>query len=177
MNFNELADKAHSNAVNHGFWEEKWSNEHCLMLVITEIGEMVEAHRKGHRADIDAFVKYDERIAFDDNFERHVKDTVEDEFADIAIRLFDLAGALGVDFDKMNPCRYHRAFDKFDFAENAFALCKGLARDAIGVEKRIQFGVEYVKNWAESLSIGLPWHVEMKMQYNENRPKRHNKGY
>ena len=68
MNFNELADKAHSNAVNHGFGDEKWSNEHCLMLVITEIGEMVEAHRKGHRADVDAFVKYDERIAFDENF-------------------------------------------------------------------------------------------------------------
>ena len=77
----------------------------------------------------------------------------------------------------MNPCRYHRAFDKFDFAENAFALCKGLARDVIGVEKRIQFGIEFVKNWTESLYIGLPWHIEKKMQYNANRPIRHNKGY
>lgn len=36
MNFNELANKAHTNAVNHGFWKERWSNEHCLMLIITE---------------------------------------------------------------------------------------------------------------------------------------------
>lgn len=60
--------------------------------------------------------------------------------ADVAIRLGDLAGALGVDFDKMNPCKYHRAFDKFTFTENAFALTKGLCRDIIGIEKRIQFG-------------------------------------
>jgi len=177
MNFNELADKAHSNAVNHGFWDEKWSNEHCLMLVITEIGEMVEAHRKGHRADIDAFVKYNERIAFDENFERHVKDTVEDEFADIAIRLFDLAGALGVDFDKMNPCRYHRAFDKFDFAENAFALSKGLCRDGIGIEKRIQFGLDFVTKWAQELNIELAFFVAQKMRYNVMRPYRNGKQY
>ena len=45
MNYNKLAEEAHENAVKHGFWETKVSNEHCLMLVITEIAEMVEAHR------------------------------------------------------------------------------------------------------------------------------------
>lgn len=49
MNFNELANKAHSNAVKHGFWEKRLSNEHCLMLVITEIGELVEADRSNKR--------------------------------------------------------------------------------------------------------------------------------
>ena len=38
---NELAEKAHSNAVKHGFWDKKFNNEHYLMLVITEIAEMV----------------------------------------------------------------------------------------------------------------------------------------
>lgn len=178
MNFNDLANKAHTNAVNHGFWKGRLSNEHCLMLVITEVGELVEADRKKRHAKIDRFVEdgkeYPEFIG---RFEDWIKDTVEDEFADIAIRLFDLAGALGVDFDKMNPCRYHRAFDKFNFAENAFALCKGLARDVIGIEKRIQFGVEYVKKWAESLNIDLGWHIDNKMNYNETRPILHGKGY
>lgn len=177
MNYNNLAKKAHYNAVKHGFWKDNLSNEHHLMLIITEVGEMVEAHRKGNHADIDAFVKYEERIAFDENFVRHVKDSVEDEFADIAIRLFDLAGALRVDFDKMNPCRYHRAFERFGFTENAFGLCKGLSRDAIGIEKRIQFALEYVINWAESLSIGIAWHIDAKMKYNENRPMLHGKKY
>ena len=47
MNYNELAEKAHSNAVKHGFWDKKFNNEHYLMLVITEIAEMVEADRRG----------------------------------------------------------------------------------------------------------------------------------
>lgn len=44
MNFNKLAKESHANAVKHGFWEKRESNEHCLMLVVSEIGEMVEAH-------------------------------------------------------------------------------------------------------------------------------------
>lgn len=167
MNYNNLTARAHNNAVNHGFWENKESNELCLMLVITEIGELVNADRKGKRADVDGFKLWMKQTKVVESkypsdtdvcreyrperlFERFIKDTVEDEFADIAIRLFDLAGALGVDFDKMNPCRYYRAYDRFSFTENAFALCKGLSRDTIAIEKRIQFGLAYVKNWASS---------------------------
>lgn len=177
MNYNKLAEKAHENAVKHGFWETKVSNEHCLMLVITEIAEMVEADRKGIDADIEAFEKYESRIAFDENFERHIKNTLEDEMADIAIRLFDLAGALGVKFDKMLPCRYYRAYSKFSFTENAFALSKGLCRDSIGIEKRIQFGLEYVTKWAKSINIDLDWHIDEKMKYNATRPLKHGKAY
>ncbi len=187
MNYNDLAKKAHSNAVKHGFWKDKLSNEHCLMLIITEVGELVEADRKNRRPkDIavfkDACKRHAgnedwERVGFGNSFAEHIKDSLEDEFADIAIRLFDLAGSLGVDFDKMIPCRYYRAFDKFSFTENAFALCKGLSRDAIGIEKRIQFGVEFVKNWSESLKIDLAWHIAQKMKYNGSRPALHGKKY
>lgn len=52
MNFNKLAKESHANAVKHGFWEKRESNEHCLMLVVSEIGEMVEAHRAGKRATL-----------------------------------------------------------------------------------------------------------------------------
>ena len=91
--------------------------------------------------------------------------------------LGDLAGALGVDFDKMNPCKYHRAFDKFTFTENAFALTKGLCRDIIGIEKRIQFGLEYVTKWAKSINIDLDWHIDEKMKYNATRPPKYGKAY
>lgn len=192
MDYNKLKVKAHSNAVKHGFWEKRLSNEHCLMLVITEIGELVEADRSNkRRAKVDWFNKkmktsiicrgLDPNISKERGYEvaynETIKGSIEEEFADIAIRLFDLAGALGIDFDKMNPCRYYRAFDKFGFTENAFALCKGLSRDVIGIEKRIQFGIEYVNKWAESLNVDLAWHIEQKMKYNENRPIMHDKKY
>ena len=206
-NYNELKEKAHSNAVNHGFWKDRQSNEHCLMLIITEISELVEADRKsimarklkfekalsyesylsnlsiyGYDTEEKAkqYMSYDDwkRQTFNhDCFRENIKDSFEDEFADIAIRLFDLAGALGVDFDKMQPCRYYRAYDKFSFTENAFALCKGLCRNTISIERRIQFGLHYVEKWTQFLGIDLAWHINMKMQYNENRPTLHGKKY
>lgn len=181
MTYNDLTERVHSNAIKHGFWNEKRSNEHCLMLVITEIAEMVEANRKRNKAGGGAklIIKQDmgKGKAFDDAFEAIVKNTVEDEMADVAIRLFDLAGALGIDFEKMKPCRYFRAFDKFSFTENAFGLVKGLSRTQIAIEKRVQFGIAYVFEWAKSLHVNLPWHINAKMKYNENRPPKHGKLY
>ena len=175
MKFNKLAKESHANAVKHLFWEKRESNEHYLMLVVSEIGEMVEAHRSGKRANLEVY--NDGTFNSSENFKVLIKDTLEDEMADVAIRLGDLAGALGVDFDKMNPCKYHRAFDKFTFTENAFALTKGLCRDIIGIEKRIQFGLEYVTKWAKSINIDLDWHIDEKMKYNATRPPKHGKAY
>ena len=174
MNYNDLAAKSHENAVNHGFWDRKVSNEHCLMLVITEIAEMVEAHRISRKANTEAYNEIpNEQIGF----ERFIKNTLEDEMADIVIRLADLAGALGVDFIKMQPCRYYRSFGMFSFTENAFALCKGLSKDTIGIKKRIQFGLDYAFNWAKYENINLEWYVRQKMQYNDGRPALHGKKY
>ena len=43
MNLNELRDKAYKIACEHGFHDKKYSNEHWLMLVITEISESIVA--------------------------------------------------------------------------------------------------------------------------------------
>ncbi|MBR8725509.1 hypothetical protein ACTMKN_11000 [Bacteroides pyogenes] len=185
MNYNELKEKAHSNAVNHGFWKKRLSNEHFLMLVITEISELVEADRNELKADkagfdtgmANAFQGIIRPDWFNKVFRACIKNTLEDEMADIAIRLFDLAGALGVDFEKMQPCRYCRDFDRFSFTENAFALVKGLSKDQIAIEKRIQFGLNYIESWARQQGINLKWHITKKMKYNQFREAMHGKKY
>lgn len=192
INFTELAERAHRNAANHGFWENNPSTEHFLMLVVTEIAEMVEADRKGNIAVIKHIRKQNNLAAaqkirmteevdnapdFNAAFIENIKDTMEDEMADVAIRLLDLAGRLGMDFNRLADMRYHRAFDHFTFTENAFALAKGLCRDRINIFKRIQFGLFYIKWWAESQGVNLKWHIEAKMRFNESRPKMHGKAY
>lgn len=186
MNYNELAHKAHSNAVEHGFWDEKLSNEHCLMLIITEIAELVEADRKNHVADIQQYKEdanptgYFSRFGkkgFKEAFENNIRNSLEDEFADVAIRLCDLSGALGINFDMMQPCRYYRAYDKFTLTENAFALCKGLCKENIAIARRIQFGIYFIECWARALNINIENHVALKMAYNLNRISRHGKKY
>lgn len=40
--------RAYDNAVKHGFHDKSLSVGHCMMLVLSEVGEMVEVHRKGY---------------------------------------------------------------------------------------------------------------------------------
>ena len=185
LNYNEFSRKAHQIAVNHGFWDKNVSNEHCLMLTCTEIAEIIEADRKNRRAQLAMFNREKatpQPSGMAENhwrfcFEQFIKDTIEDEFADTFIRLCDLAGELKIDFDKMNPCRYHRAFERFTMTENAFGLIKGLSKGQIAVEKRIQFGLDYLVGWAKCNGINLEWHVKQKMRFNQGRPERHGKKY
>ena len=127
-----LATMAHKAAVEHGFWDMNHSNEHCMMLVIAEIAEMVQADRSGRHADLQMYKCTNmsdsqgwHNVFNPELFRRHVKDSVEDEMADVVIRLYDMAGNIGMDFNKYNEIRYYRDFDKFEFVENAFALTKG----------------------------------------------------
>lgn len=182
MKRNEISENAHKNAVEHGFWDVRKSNEHCLMLICTEVAELVEADRKSLVADKQKFNEWmlsgnPHEHVFENAFEKWIKNALEDEFADIYIRLADLAGALGIDFDKMQPCRYYRAFDKFSFTENAFALIKGLSKDHIAIEKRIQFGMGFIEDWTKQHGVNLEWHIAQKMKYNQSREIMHGKKY
>lgn len=47
MNFNKLAKESHANAVKHGFWEKRESNEHCLMLVVRRLAKWLKRIEPG----------------------------------------------------------------------------------------------------------------------------------
>ena len=187
MTRNEFAFKAHANAVAKGFHSVKQSNEHFIMLIITEISEFVQADRDGKWCG-SSLAMYKDLIdpntparaangSWVDNFKVWIGKCAEVELADIAIRLADLAGLLGLDFEKMNPCNYHRSFDRFTTTENALALTKGLCNTQISVERRVLFGLDYVFSWACSLGVDLWFFIGEKMKYNEARPERHGKKY
>lgn len=187
MTRNEFAFKAHANSVAKGFHRVRHSNEHCIMLVITEISEFIQADRDGKWC-WSSLAMYKDLIdpgsparaangSWVDNFEVWIGECAEVELADIAIRLADLAGLLGLDFDKMNPCNYHRAFDRFTLTENALALIGALCNTQISVERRVFCGLDYVFNWADSLGVDLWFFVGEKMKYNETRPERHGRRY
>lgn len=187
MNHQSFIGVAHKMATEHGFWDKPNTNEHCLMLIVSEIAEMVEADRKGRRANVGEFERHVPPCngTFDGTlpeiatewFKDTIKDTLEDEMADIAIRLYDLAGALGVVLDKYKDINYNREFDKYDFCENAFALTKGLCDGRFHIEKRIAFGLKFVQMWADYLNVDLEKHVIWKMAFNAVRGYRHGKKY
>jgi NTP pyrophosphatase (non-canonical NTP hydrolase) len=178
MDLNQLSSKAHENAKLKGFWDNIKSYEHYLTLVITEIAEAVEADRTGQRADVES---YNHCLASDDifesdmecyikqSFEKLIKNSVEDELADTAIRLLNLAAFLQIDFTRLCPSRYYRVFSRFSFTENAYTLIKGLCRDQIAIEMRVPFAIDYLQMWAESLGIDLEYHIQEKIIYSDKK--------
>ena len=97
MEFTDYIDQAHDNAVEKGFWDQKREIGTLLMLIVSELGEALEAHRKDRFADLETF---DRELLKGESFKeihkRYLKDTFEDEIADTFIRLFDLCGGLNI---------------------------------------------------------------------------------
>ncbi len=76
MEIKQTAKEIHSIATEKGFWEDQHRNFlEKLMLIVSECGEACEAYRKDDWPN------------------------VKEELADVAIRLFDLAEAFGIDIE------------------------------------------------------------------------------
>jgi NTP pyrophosphatase (non-canonical NTP hydrolase) len=109
-----LIAQAHLVAKEKGFWDTERNVSEMLMLIVSEVAEAQEALRKNHNADkavADGLIhdieleKSDEEFQIDKGiwkslFEEKIKSSFEDEIADVAIRLFDLCGGLGIDLEK-----------------------------------------------------------------------------
>lgn len=190
IKWNELRDKTHANAVEHGFWETKPSNEYFLCLVISELMEAVEADRKGRVADRESFEFHlkeetkeckmpveseDYKKCFIYYFKDKIKDTVDDELADAAIRLLDLAGANNLNLNRF--CLQHVVTPKKSFTENIYAIVKDLVNYKYSQEEQINYALHQIRRLSEILKINLLWHIEQKMIYNESREKMHGKSY
>ncbi|MBF0595036.1 MAG: nucleotide pyrophosphohydrolase [Candidatus Omnitrophica bacterium] len=75
LSVQEMCDLCHSIAKSKGFWDKERNVGEALMLVVTELAEAMEAHRKQDQ----------------ENF--------KEELADTLIRLFDLCGGMGIDIE------------------------------------------------------------------------------
>ena len=101
---NQSAEIIYKNNAEKGFWDSQRNVGEMLMLITSELGEAMEAHRKGKFANWQLFDR--ELISnlpinsFEFSFQKHIKDTFEDEVADAIIRLLDMAGGLKIDLEK-----------------------------------------------------------------------------
>lgn len=64
MNLNELRDEAYATAKANGWHEQEYSDEHYLMLIITEVAEAVQADRNNRHADVAKFKEYQTYYGF-----------------------------------------------------------------------------------------------------------------
>lgn len=191
----ELISRSYGVALSHGFLDKPLSLGHHLMLVLTEVGEMVEADRKGLRADLVGFregkLSPDDVMSCDDfvvRFNRYIKDTLDDEMADVAIRLFTLCGCSGIE-PEVFDCRYEfRAmFDADTFCECCYTLscilchCEGMAIDSeddcVPMSFVVGSALSFLFALGDRYGVDLLKQIRLKMLYNEKRPIRNGKLY
>lgn len=185
----DLIERAYSCACAKGFHEKSLSVEHYLMLVLSEIGEAIEADRKGKRAFCEQFFESADGEDFLHQFPVYIKDTLEDELADVCIRLYDMCGALGVEprveYDTMDV-DFKEIFGDDTFCERMYYLSRLLCSTSGVVEddgtdeclpQVVGQSLSFLFALANDMGIDLMYHIELKMRYNEERPYLNGKKY
>ena len=111
---NDLRDVIHLTARRKGFWDNDRNLGEMLMLVVTELSEAMETHRKdGSIIPISNEIKEAMAEMSDEEFKEHfvlvAKDTFADEMADALIRIMDICGGLHIyiDWHVKNKIRYN----------------------------------------------------------------------
>lgn len=185
-----LTTRAFDTACSHGFHDVERSNAHFMMLVLSEIGEMVEADRKSRRVKLHGD-ELDNTLRFNDfvpTFEILVKDTMEDELADVVIRLLDFCGKRGISLFMGNDGivdmqdKFVEMFGDMSVCEQCFYLSRvitsiGDDAPAQDLPSLVACAISFCFEFATFHKIDLLWHIEKKMAYNETRAKMHGKNY
>lgn len=189
---NALKDRAYKTAVAHGFHEEEKPDAYWLGLVMSEMGEAINADRKGWLADAVLFNDDLSKMSFNDSFEAHIKDRVEDEIADVVIRLLDFAGMKGYEllfgataqilFDSKDALLYFKVngLPGMLFFLMVF-LTKGFDCDEQELRICIYNIIYILDDCFDKITCGsdcdLWWFVKQKMRYNETRAMLNGKRY
>lgn len=183
---NALKEKAHKTAVEHGFHDEEKPDAYWLGLVMSEAGEAINADRKGRHADTKRFEENPGKWPFDLNFRIYIKDSVEDEIADIVIRLLDFAGLRGYELnfvedytisDPVFPVLEREGLVSVLFQLNyAIGFYYDSYNLGTGINKLIFIYSECFGKMTGS-DKDLWWFVEQKMRYNDLRPRLNGKKY
>ena len=115
----EMTEYVHSIAKSHGFWEDtelllstsemdkkplrSMIFAQKIALIHSELSEALEADRKGKWASVEEYEESSRTLEDTDMknimFKINIKDSVEDEIADAAIRIMDLCGYLGINLE------------------------------------------------------------------------------
>lgn len=170
----ELIERAHSQAKAMGWWDGERNMGEVMMLIVSECGEALEAHRSGRRADLKRydFEMNDAPLHVDDPaflFRSYIKDTFEDELADIVIRIADLLGHMN-HTPSRGPVEHH--YD--NVGEDLFHVVKLLYHHSPVFYNTAML---YTFSIAEYHNIDLWRHIDLKLKYNLTRGKKHGKAY
>lgn len=191
MNILELIGESHEISKEKGFWEGEKNHSETVLLIIANVGEVVKAHKNKRRADWTAYASAESSgTEFKVMFKEHIKDTLEDEMANVIIRICDFIGGTNVNIFKLNPwMREYANFPLNEFFMHAqvSGIYEGqLAEwlhaalwECASYPREKDHGLThlmcYIGRIVSEMDIDIERHIEMKLKYNRTRPKLYGK--
>lgn len=188
----------HKNAVNKGFWDEELPPSHYQGMIVSELGEMINAHRAGliTKINLDELINETDDEKFKKRFEEEVKNNYEDEAADVVIRALDALANHGEDdmrcllidalyqMDKnlrmeLEEGGKMEAYKELSMPSHAYLLIRAAGDIDLkyGLVGSLCYIITEMRIIAEILGFDLLKHIQVKMRYNEMRPYKHGKNY
>lgn len=166
----------HGIAQGHGFWKES-SIHQKTVLVVYELAEMVEAHRKDKQVSGSDRALIVEGSLSMGNYINMIKGTVEEEIADTIIRCLDLI--TGYDFrylpDTLPMRLTHNFSDSVcDIMEAVLQARWNIADTASSAWSQI---INTMVEFARMEDIPILEIVKIKIEYNSTQPHKHGKNY
>lgn len=179
----ELSKQIHGYQLRKGFWDVERSIDHHMMMIITEISEAVEADRRDKRAQMDEYnywkpvlIRQAQFRDFPDLYRKDIKNTIEEEFSDIAIRSIGIAIHLGMDYYDFEIMDTPAAMPEHDFtnhtfSENAITIIRFITNHECSHMAAALTVLHNIFQWAASMDIDLISHIKLKLEYlNFNLP-------
>lgn len=186
--FQSIRDLAHDTARSKGFWGKDRDSAELLMLIIGELGEAQEAHRKGLFSDWAGFDG--SSLEFLEAFELHIKDTFEDELGDVCLRILDLMGAMAwsVDIVKVDMGLWSLGKRLLFVADHVIRVSRlipgrlgravfDISGEFVDARDNLNKALSGVVAIADIYDVDLLRGVRMKLKYNDKRPRLHGKRY
>ena len=184
IDFNSFAKQIHKNAKAKGFYDKPRNIGELFMLIVSEMGEAVEAHRCLRFSKLDVFEEHYKanRDYFKDFFRMHVKDSFEDEIADVVIRLLDYCASIGEEISEGKISDLAPKEVPENIGEALFEMVGTLrwiylASDPITRSDEIHGFLSMMLAFCEKNGIDLCRHMELKTNYNKTRERLHGKNY
>lgn len=155
-----------------------------LMLIVLELSKALEAYRVNRFAPKELNTESYFNCITDKNpdvvkaavelFKNAFNDTYEDKIANAFIKLFDLCGYLQLKIEyilglseKLNE----------NIADNLGIISHRILHIKHGGKDDIETAFATLINFSNAMKIDIQKHIELKMAYNQTRPKKHNKEY
>ena len=185
----QFMTKAYDNAKAKGFYKPDLDINQALMLIITEMGEAIQASRHDRHGIIEDYNKW-LGVSEEQAYEESLEGTVESEFADVALRIMSLLGWYNSQniICLMNDTELKKTeeFHKVEFEHGNYSLPTAMyliitrityfpfsCSPAWMNTLRLQDILVQVFALAHAEGIDLVEHIKLKMQYNESRPYLH----